>query len=71
MVRDGLTIEQSQERNHAELRGRVFWVETVANVKAWRARSQLVYLRTSEEVSVAGTELGCRNQGQRDYLFYH
>lgn len=33
MVRDALMFEQSSERNHAEIGDRVFWVETMANVK--------------------------------------
>lgn len=36
MVRDRLTFEQSSERNHAEIRGRVFQAENRTDAKALR-----------------------------------
>lgn len=36
MVRDEVTFEQSPKRNHAEIGGKVFWAEKMANVKALR-----------------------------------
>lgn len=36
MVRDGLTFEQSSERNHGEIRATVFQAGNITNTKALR-----------------------------------